>query len=208
MSKLGQRMTLKELRPIVDDYHREFPDWHVLAEELLGRASGPLLQYVGFERLSTGAYRIQFGFYYLCIPDRDGGFPPSYLAVKQSIHPRAHESVYDKVVEAIHKEIVPSVDAPLNPDLVLRMHESIESIRSPDAHSLAALNAFLGHDERARYWCSEFSKLVDQHGLGWQDFDLKRRAFLDQLEKWLQAGEARERLERVVQEERLKWGLA
>jgi hypothetical protein len=48
--------------------------------------------------------------------------------------------------------------------------------------------------------------LVNAIGRRWQDFDYKRRAFLDQLEKWLQAGDAKQQLERVLQEERRKWG--
>jgi hypothetical protein len=209
MSKLRKRMTAKELRPIVEDYHRAFPDWRVLEGELFARESGPVMQVIGFERLSTGSYRPVCGVYYLCIPDRDGRFGHQFLNVKvRQVHPRAHESTRDKVVEAIHSEIVPSVDAPLDAEQVLQMHEAYEFIRSPDAHHLAALNAYLGHDERALYWCSQFSSLVEQLGLGWQDFDLKRRAFLDQLEKWLQAGDAKQQLERVLQDERHKWGLA
>jgi len=201
-------MTLKELQPIVADYHRAFPDWHLLEGEVLGRESGPLLQVIGFERLSGGDYRPSCAVFYLCVPDRDGGFGPQWLNIKvRVIHPRAHASLRDKAVEAIHKEIVPNVDAPLDPEQVLAMHETSNPVRSPDAHHLAALNAYLGHDERALYWCARFTELVNSHGLGWQDFDYKRRAFLDQLEQWLNAGEARRQLERVVQEERRKWGL-
>jgi hypothetical protein len=201
-------LTLKELRPVVEDYHRAFPSWQLLEAELLGRESGPLLQVIGFERLSGGSYRVICGIYYLCIPDRDGRFGVQFLSIKRSIHPREHTSLRDKVVEAIHQEIIPSVDVPLAPEQVLAMHEANEPIRSPDAHHLAALNAYLGHNERALYWCSRFTELVNSHGLGWQDFDYKRRAFLDQLEQWLKAGEAKQRLERVLQEERRKWGLA
>lgn len=208
MTKLRQRMTLKELRPVVEDYHRMFRDWKILEGELLGRECGPLLQYIGFERLSTGAYRPTCGVYYLCVPDRDGSLGPQWLNVKvRQVHPREHESLRDKVVEAIHREIVPSVDARLDGKQVLRLHEEREILRSPDAHHLAALNAYLGYDQRALYWCSQFSILVEQLGLGWQDFDYKRRAFLDQLEKWIKSGNAKEQLDRVLQEERRKWGL-
>jgi hypothetical protein len=200
-------MTLKELEPIVADYHRALPNWHVLEKELIARESGPILQYIGFERLSTGAYRVQYGIYYLCVADRDGGFVPNYLSVKQSIHARAHNSMRDKVVEAIHKEIVPSVDALLDPEQVLSLHEAHEPIRSPDAHHLAALNACLGHDDRALYWCCRFPELVEETGLGWHEWDYKRQAFLESLKQWIEAGEAKEQLEPIVQDERRKWGL-
>jgi hypothetical protein len=202
-------MTAKELRPFVDDYHRAFPDWQLLeGGELFGRESGPLLQYIGFERLSTGAYRPTCGIYYLCVPDRDGSLGPQWLNVKvRQVKAREHESFREKVLEAIHTEIVPNVDAQLDADQVLRMHEAYEFIRSPDAHSLAALNAYLGNDDRALFWCLEFPRLVEQLGLGWQDFDVKRREFLEQLEKWIRAGEAKQQLERILQKERRKWGL-
>jgi hypothetical protein len=201
-------LTLKELRPIIEDYHCAFPKWHVLEGALLARESGPLLQYIGFERLLGGDYRIQCGVYYLCVPERDGGLIPQWLNVKvRVIRPRSHESLRDKVVEAIHKEIVPSVDAPLDAEQVLAMHEAYQFIRSPDAHHLAVLNTYLGHNDRALYWCSRFTELVNELGNPWQDFDYKRRAFLDQLEQWIKAGEAKRQLERVLQEERRKWGL-
>jgi hypothetical protein len=204
-----ERLTLKELRTITEDYHRSFPDWHLLEGTLIARENGPVLQYIGFEQLLGGAYRIQCGVYYMCVPDRDGGLnPPQYPNIRQSINLRAHASLWDKAVQAIHKEIIPSVDCLLHPEQVLALHEKCDNIRSPDAHSLAALNAFIGHEKRAIYWCSRFTELVNKHGLGWQDFDYKRRAFLDQLEQWLKVGEAKKQLEHVLQEERLKWGLA
>jgi hypothetical protein len=209
MMKLKRQLTLKELVPFVEDYQRSFPAWKLLQEDIIARESGPTLQYIGFERLSWGSYRIQCGVYYLCVSNRDGGFVPQWLSNKfRSIDPRAHERVRDKVVEAIHQEIVPSVDAPLDPEQMLALHEAQQVIRSPDAHHLAALNAYLGHDERTLYWCERFPELVNQLGLGWQDFDHKRQAFLNDLKRWIEAGEAKLRLDRIVQEERHQWGLA
>lgn len=208
MTKLRRRITVEELRPIVKDYHRAFFDWRFLEGELLARENGPVMQVIGFERLSTGSYRPVCGLHYLCIPNRDGQFGHQFLNVKvRQVHPRAHESIRDNVIEAIHREIVPSVDAPLDPEQVLQMHESYEFIRSPDAYSLAALNAYLGHNERALYWCYRFSELVNESPNPWQDFDIKRQAFLEQVKTWIESGTAKRELERVMQEERHRWGL-
>jgi hypothetical protein len=202
-------MTQLELHKIVIDYHRAFPDWVVLEQTLLARECGPLMQGIGFQPLSTGSYRPICSIYYLCVPNRDGGFGVQFLNHPvQDIDPRVHEAKKKQVIEAIHYEIVPSVDVPLDPEQVLAMHEAQEPIRSPDACYLAALNAYLGHEEQGLHWCRRFPELVDQHGLGWQDFDYNRLAFLDRLKKWINCGIAKEQLERVLQEERRKWGLA
>jgi hypothetical protein len=199
---------VRELEPFVQDYHRAFPRWHVLERTLIARACGPVMQGIGFQCLSTGRYRPICSVYYLCVPNREAGFGVQFLKHPlQEIDPRAHARLRDRVVEGIHREIVPSVDAPLEPERVLALHEAQEVLRSPDAHHLAVLNAYLGHNERAMYWCDRFRVLVNQHGVGWQDFDHKRQAFLDDLKKWIQTGEARQQLDRVVQEERQHWGL-
>jgi hypothetical protein len=209
MTRIRKRLTMKELKPFVLDYYRAFPHWKLLLPDLFARESGPLIQAIAFERLSYGSYRPQAWVSYLCVPDRDGGLDPQWLNVRlRQIDPRAHERLRDKVVEAIHREIVPSVDAPLDPVQVLALHEAKQCVRSPDAHHLAALNAYLAHEERALYWCMRFPEMVEQEGVGWHDFDFKRRAFLDDLKRWIKAGEAKQQLERIVQEERRKWRLS
>lgn len=202
-------LTQKELAPIVQDYHRAFPTWHILERTLIARESGPVMQGIGFQCLSTGSYRPICSIYYLCVPSRDGGFGVQFLKHPvQDIDPRIHDLKRDKVIEAIHREVVPSVDAPLVAEQILATHEASSPIRSPDACHLAFLSAHLGHEERALYWCERFPELVNQHGLGWQDFDHKRQALLDNLKQWIQAGEAGRQLDRVVQEERRRWELA
>jgi hypothetical protein len=203
-----ERLTLSELQPIIEDYHRHFPTWRLLEGTLIARESGPLLQYIGFERLLGGAFRIQYGVYYLCVPDRDGGFPPQYLGIKRSIYPRAHVSIRDKMLAAFHKEISPNIDVPLDVEQVLSMHENQTISRSSDAHHLAALNSYLGHDRRALHWCDRFFELVEQPGMPWQECNTRRQAFLHSLRQWIATGTAKARLQEVVQEERRRWGLA
>ena len=51
----------------------------------------------------------------------------------------------DKVLKAIRQEIVPSVDGPLVAEEALELYEQpANPPRSPDAYSLAPLNAYLG----------------------------------------------------------------
>lgn len=201
-------LTLNQLRLIVEDYQRAFPGWTILEGALLARESCPVLQYIGFERLLGGAYRIQCGAYYTCVPDRDGGLPPQYLSVRQSIYPRAHHSLREKVVEAIYHEVTPRVDRPLESREVLAMHEGMQPLGSPDAHSLACFNAYLGNDDRALYWCNKFPELVEQIGMGWQECDLRRGEFLAVLRQWINVGQAKVHLERIVYDERHRWGMS
>jgi len=206
---LKQQMRLKELRPIVLDYLVAFPGWQFLLPDMFARENGPILQYIGFERVSGGAYRPECGNYALCVPNRGGGLGLQFL-YSRSVHcinPRTHERLRDRAVDAMRKEFVPKVDAPLVPEEMLEICEQKAIPKPAQAHSLAALNAYLGHEERALYWCSRFTELVEGMGLGWAEWDIQRRAFLNLLVEWIEEGEAKERLERILQEERKNWGL-
>lgn len=208
MTRVRKLLSLKDLQPIVQDYYRSFPDWKLLEREVIARESGPLLQVFGFQRLSTGGYRPVFGIHYLCVPNRDASFGVQFLQRPlQDIDLHVHDLKRDKVVNAIFQEVVPSVSAPLVPEQVLAMHEGTTPIRSPDAFALAALNGYLGHIDRALHWCDRFPKLVEQLGLGWQEFDIKRKDFLDSLKLWIEMGQSKIQLDRVLTDERRKWGL-
>lgn len=209
MSKKMKKMTLKELRPFVADYHKVFDTWSLVKPEILVRESGPVLQYIGFERLSWGDYRPSSAIYVMCVPERDGaGCGPQLLNVKvRSIDPRAHGRLYDKVVEAMKSEFFPRVEESLIPEVVLDLFEEQAVPKSPEAVPLAALNAYFGHDNRALYWCERFSQLVEELGHGWQEWDIRRRTFLEQLAEWIRNGQAKERLEEILQAERKSWGL-
>ncbi len=204
------RLTLQELRPIMEFFHANFSTWRVVRDDTLVREAGPVAQGITFERLSSGDYR-PTGHIRVLVAPGDFWFLelPQNLSKPRQINRRQHPEFRDRVVEGIRAEFVPRVDRPLIAEEVLELYErEANPPRSPDAYSLAALNAYLRHDDRALHWCSRFTELVNKLGNPWQDFDYKRRAFLDQLEQWLKAGEAKQRLECVLQEERRKWGLA
>lgn len=204
-----KRLTHTELRSILEFYHAQFPSWNVIQKGTLVREDGPVVQGITIERLSGGVYRPTGHIRVLVAPEDHWGFElPQRLTKNGQLNRRQDREFRDRMVKAIRAEFIPSVDRPLVAEDVLRLYEEKAYPSSPEAYSLAALNAYLGHDERALYWCARFSELVDANGNPWQDYDHKRRAFLDQLEKWIMAGEANQQLERVLQEERRKWGLA
>lgn len=204
-----KRLTLEELCPIIEFYHAHLPGWKVIQSDTLVREDAPVAQGITFERLSGGEYRPTGHIHVLVAPGDYWYLELSQnLSKPRQLNRRQDREFRDRVVEAIRREFVPSVDRPLMAEAVLELYErEANPPRSPDAYSLAPLNAYLGHDERAFYWCSRFTDLVNETGNPWQDCDYKRRAFLDQLEQWLKAGEAKPQLERILQEERCKWGL-
>lgn len=208
--KSHKRLTPTEIGQIVEFYQSKFPTWRIIDRNILVREAGAVAQGIAFERLSGGDYRPTGHVRVLIAPDDLWGLElPQNLSKPRQVNRRQDREFRPRVVEAIRREFVPSVDRPLVAEEVLELYErEANPPRSPDAYSLAPLNAYLGHDKRALYWCSRFTDLVNEVGNPWQDFDYKRRAFLDQLEQWLKAGEAKQQLERVLQEERRKWGLA
>lgn len=203
-----KRLTVTELKAIVEFYHEYFPAWKVIEKGTLVREDGPVAQAITFERLSGGEYRPTGHIRVLVVPEDVWGFElPQRISKNHAINRRQDREYRRRVLERIRAEFVPSVDQPLVAEDVLKLYEEQAYPSSPEAYSLAALNAYLGHDDRALYWCSRFSELVNQSANPWQDFDLKRKAFLDQLESWIKGGTTKEELEKVLQEERRKWGL-
>jgi hypothetical protein len=127
----------------------------------------------------------------------------------REIDRRRDKQCRHQVVQAMQREFFPMMDAPLEASAVLEFYENeATSPNYQDAYSLAALNAYLGRDHRALHWCRLFAGLVDKTGLEWDAQDSAERDCLVRLQAWIQNGEAKEHLERVLQEERRKWGLA
>jgi len=206
MTKLKEQMRklkVSELKPLLEDYHGALPDWRVFEKDTLIRVTGPVLQGIFLERQTHREYR-PMGFVEILVAPGGGGLD----RVLPSGQARGHAHQFPKMLEAMRREFVPNVDAPLCPEEVLELYEREAIPKSPEAYSLAGLNAYLGHHDRALYWCRRFPELVDQLHLGWQKWDLERRDFLTKLEGWIQAGDVREQLERVLEAERKRWGLA
>lgn len=204
------RLTIKELRSIIEFYHGHFPTWKVIRKDTLVREDGPIVQGITFERLSGGQYRPTGHIRVLVAPEDFWGMDlsqPLNVKLRQIERRRDTPEIRERVVQAMYAEFLPRVDQPLIAEQVLNFYEDSAYPVSHQAYSLAPLNAYLGHDERALHWCSRFTELVNASGNPWQELEQKQLAFLDELEKWLKAGDAKQQLERVLQDERRKWGL-
>ncbi len=207
--RVQPRLTDSELCSIVEFYHAHFPTWKVIEKDTLVRESAPIVQGIAFERLSGGEYRPTGHIRVLVAPEDHWSLELSQRLNKHSSISRRQDRDYrPQVLASIRAEFIPCVDRPLNAEEVLKHYESEAYPSSPEAYSLAALNAYLGHEKLALYWCSHFSELVEASTDPWQECDLQRRDFLDQLVTWIKAGTAKAELERVLQLERNKWGLA
>lgn len=205
------RLTTRELNPIIAFYHTQLPSWKIIQKDILAREDGPIAQGIAFERLSGGEYR-PIGHIHVLVAPAEHWYleMPQDLNIKvRQINRRQHPEFRDRVIEAIRAEFVPHVDAPLIAEEVLSLYErELNPPRSLDAYSLAAFSAFLGQNDRAIYWCLRFTELVNASGATWLDCDYKRREFLDRLESWIKAGTAKVELQKVLLDERHKWGLA
>jgi len=210
MRKNSVRLTLKELRPIVEFYHSHFPEWKVFEKDTLIREASPIVQCITFDRISAGDYRPVGYIRVLVAPSPFWGFELSqHLDVKlREIDRRRHELIKEQVVEAMLAEFVPAIDRPLVAEEVLNLYEAYALPTTSEAYSLAPLNAYLGHFGRAKSWCERFKELIAAPDRLPHDLDAAHLAYLDQLETWIEQGDAKEQLERVLQEERRKWGFA
>lgn len=208
--KAKPRLTISELRSIVEFYHAHFPTWKLIQKGTLVREDGPVAQGIVFERLSAGDYR-PTGHVHVLVAPADYWFLELSQNLKKhsSVSRRQDREYRPRVLEAFRSEFVPKVDRPLVAEEVLKLYErEANPPASPDAYSLAPLNAYLGHEERALYWCSRFPELVAESSNPWEECDLKRKEFLDRLTSWIKAGVAKQELQKVLEEERRKWGLA
>lgn len=208
MSTARRRISVSQIKQIAHDYQGSLAGWQQIRPGILGRATDAVAQCVGFECLSTGTYRPVGFLRVLVAPDTPGVMElPQHLNVKlRQISEAQHERLRGQVLEAMRREFIPSIDGPLGSGAVLDFYEQKAVPTSPQAYSLSALNAFLGRFEKARFWSQRFTELVLSLERPWEESDKERRAFLDELEQWIQAGSVSQRLAEVVKEQKRKLG--
>lgn len=151
-------LTKKELKEYFQVFRDAFADWEVDAPYSLSRTCGPITQVIGFQSLSSGAYRPMCGVEVSGPPGGDTPLLPQMLDVKhREVSRREHAEKWPKVLKAIEQQFVPDVRKPLDIAEVLRLAEE-HAERSGITNErylvgLATLNAHLSHDDRAIEWC-------------------------------------------------------
>ena len=203
----------REIKRITEDYHRYFPDWKIINLDTLAREDGPVLQGILFDRSARDIYRPTGFIRVLTAPDVPGVMELAHRLNRPnrlsdwSVRLQSHEKERDRIVEELHRQLTPSIERPLVASEVLKLYEREAVPNGAEAYSLATLCAYFGHDKNAREWCTKFRDLTEWLKDDFPKHVLERQAFLDSLERWLDEGTARQRLEEVLQEERRKLGL-
>lgn len=210
--EIPKKISNSQLKRIVDDYQRLIPRWLRIAPHTLARIDGPVFQGIGFDCMSTGDYRPMNYVNILVAPDPDwigdGGFFAQFPRGRPiTVRLAEHEELHRKMLATMEQEFVPPMNGPFHARDMLDRCENNAVPKSCQAYALAALNAYFGRDDRARYWCARFPELVNELAFPWEEWDLRRKAFLDSLERWLDEGVAKPQLEAILKAERAKWGL-
>lgn len=151
-------LTKKELAGYVQVYREAFPNWNIEHEAVLTRSVGPISQHIAFQSLRYGAYRPECNIHVAGPPDRGSRLLHQMLDVKhQAVEPRAHDSMWRSVLQAMEEQFAPDVRRPLDIAEVLRLAEQeVEGdhrVNVRICNGLATLNVYLGRGERAVEWC-------------------------------------------------------
>jgi hypothetical protein len=203
----NSKITKSDLRQFVADYHRMLAQWQQTRDGTIARADGPMMQGIGFECLRGGAYRPMNYVCTLVTPEQGIGFLEQFLQKwPRELLPRQHAEYHVRLFENMKHEFQPSILGNFDAWEMLERWEKSAVTKGHQAYGLATLNAYFSRDDRARYWCAQFPKLVEAVAYPWQPWDLQRKAFLDTLIDWLDAGDAKPRLQQILKERRKKEG--
>ncbi len=201
------KLTQKQIRQIVADYHAAFQEWLRVGDDMLIRVEGVVGQSIWFDRLRTGRYRPSARVNIFAAPDNGGGILVlhQFLGIKnKEINPSFHTQKLPSVVNALKTEITPStvemLDARMVADLLSR-----EAVGRPAAaYALACLNAALGIEDAARRWIVEYHAAWNALVLDAQPSDNFRSTLLGQVEKWLDQGSSVDELAAIARVEQAK----
>lgn len=201
------RLTSKEIGSIVLDYQLHLPDWEIVGGDTLLRTAGPVAQSIWFDRLRTGTYRPTARVHVLAAPDEMGGTVvlPQFLGIKnKEVSARSHMKQLPAVIAALRSEIAPSIEKPLDANVVVELAVMRSHGRPAGAYAIACLFAAIGRVAEARRWIAEYHSALSGVGLPEQPIDAFRASFLSQLESWIAASVAEAELVTVVQEQKAK----
>ncbi len=173
-------------------YREAFPDWNVEHKVMLTRSLGPIAQHIDFQALRSGDYRPSCSIRVVGPP----GYPSvlnKHLDIKhREISRREHDMMWPLVIKAMEEQFLPSVRKPLDIAEVLRLAEEeaerdgIENINY--SNGLAALNVYVGHMDRAIYWCNRVEAQFDALDYEPADWQQNHVQFARQLCDAIQSG--------------------
>ena len=188
-------MTKSELRQYVEAYRSVFGNWTGIRGEGFLRISGPVAQQVWFENLRSGAYRPVCAISILVA--KGGAMLHQFLDIRnREVLPREHDLKSERVCKAMCDQFVPSIILPLNATEVCQLCEEQAVERINDAHSLSALNAYLGNIDSARKWIDTLKRQThDRTDL--QDWERNCVVAANALEKAIESGNVKAVLDEI-----------
>ena len=190
--KIPKRPTKKQLREIVECYASVLPGWKCVRGDRLVRFCGPIAQQIGFEVLTSGAYRPMAGIRALPLPSVR--MLPQFLVKHQAALLREHATYWRGMAVAMEQQFQPPIRKPIDLREVLELcqKEARESRESTnDLCMLAILHAYLGEKDAAIACCDRM-QLVNPPDLAPRlDWEERHKEFGRQLRKAIVAGEER-----------------
>lgn len=186
-------LTKKQLAEYFSAYREKFAEWDVESDVVLVRAVGPIKQRIAFEALRSGAYRPSCSITVTGPPD-GAQVLIRFLDIKhREVLPREHAVKCPLVLKAMEEQFQPGVRDSLNAAEVLRLAEEevvrdrIENVNHSCA--LATLNAYVGNNDRALWWCDRLESQLASTGRTPADWELRKRDFTRHLRNAVQRGE-------------------
>ena len=201
----ANKISLRELVPIMADYRAAFPDWQLARGDILVRFGVLIAQVIWFDRLRTGDYRPTCGVYVLVAPSKEGGTSvlSQVLNIKiREITRQAHAQSLSGAVSALKSEILPSLGKPLDERVVAELLRERAKGRPANAYALACLLAALGRADDAIRWIGEYHSALAGLCLPSQPVDVERDAFLKKVEEWLKFPGRDARFAEVVEQQK------
>jgi len=191
MPSTYRRLTKRELVTFFEVYRDAFPNWSVEHDTVLTRSEGLIRQDISFEALRDGAYRPSCSVDVLITPPAQLLF--RFLDIKhREVLPREHERKWPLLLKAMEEQFLPAVRKPLDVAEVLRVAEQDVAEQGGNINQLtglAAMNAYLGNNQRALLWCKRIEDELVNVGREPADWKLGRARFARQLREAIDRGQ-------------------
>jgi hypothetical protein len=184
-------LTTKQLAEIVECYARVFEGWEIVNRQIFSRRQGPIVQYVGFESLRSGAYRPWSAI--SALPLYTVRMLHQFLDIKhREVLFREHSNQWRDIVVAMEQQFRPSIREPLNLSDIQAMCEQQARESTNDLCMLALLNAYRGNKEQAVSYCERMQELPPPALAPRLDWEQKHKEFGHQLLQAIKAGNERQ----------------
>ena len=197
-------MTKGQLKAVVAEYAARFPEWTIYVDgTAFVRRSGPIQQMIWFQKMRSASYRPSHGIRALVLPEAHIRMLPQLPFRPSTVTYTSHEKRMAEMLNAMERQFRPDIRKALDIAEVLALCEA-EAQSMPDTTNnmamLAILNAWLGHDTDALYYCERMQHCPLPKLAPMPEWEEAMQAFGRNLAKAVRVGSAKEFLEAAVQQ--------